>query len=367
MKEEERWMKRAIRLAEKGRGRTSPNPLVGAILVKDGKAIGEGYHAKAGEDHAEIIALREAGEKAKGSTLYINLEPCIHYGKTPPCAPEVIEAEVKRIFIGMEDPNPLVKGKGIATLKRAGLEVHVGILEKECQKLNEAFYKYIVKKEPFIILKIAATLDGKIATRSGDSKWISNEASRQIVHRFRDQVDGIVVGIGTILKDDPFLTARIKKGRDPFRIILDSQLRIPEEAKVIENSPSKTIIATTEMAPKDKVERLEKKGVRILTLDSKEGRVDLRSCLSRLGEMGIMSLMVEGGSQVYGSFLDEGLIDKLLLFLSPKLIGDSQALGIFGGNGVGTLKEAVLLTDLKIKRSGGDILIEGYVKRSIEE
>jgi diaminohydroxyphosphoribosylaminopyrimidine deaminase/5-amino-6-(5-phosphoribosylamino)uracil reductase len=275
----------------------------------------------------------------------------------------VIEAGVKRILIGMEDPNPLVKGRGIETLKRAGLEVHVGILEKECRKLNEAFCKYILRKEPFVILKVAATFDGKIATRRGDSKWISNEASRRIVHRFRDQVDGIVVGIGTILKDDPLLTARIKKGRDPFRIILDSRLRIPEEAKVIENSPSKTIIATTEVAPRDKAERLEKKGVRILVLDSKQGRVNLRSCLSRLGEMGMMSLMVEGGSQVNGSFLDEGLVDRLLLFLSPKLIGDSKAIGIFGGNGVETLREAIPLKDLKIKKIGEDILIEGYVEK----
>jgi diaminohydroxyphosphoribosylaminopyrimidine deaminase/5-amino-6-(5-phosphoribosylamino)uracil reductase len=363
MKEEERWMKRAIRLAEKGRGRTSPNPMVGAVLVKDGKVVGEGYHTKAGEAHAEILALREAGGRAIGSTLYLNLEPCTHYGKTPPCAPEVIEAGVKRILIGMEDPNPLVKGRGIETLKRAGLEVHVGILEKECRKLNEAFCKYILRKEPFVILKVAATFDGKIATRRGDSKWISNEASRRIVHRFRDQVDGIVVGIGTILKDDPLLTARIKKGRDPFRIILDSRLRIPEEAKVIENSPSKTIIATTEVAPRDKAERLEKKGVRILVLDSKQGRVNLRSCLSRLGEMGMMSLMVEGGSQVNGSFLDEGLVDRLLLFLSPKLIGDSKAIGIFGGNGVETLREAIPLKDLKIKKIGEDILIEGYVEK----
>jgi diaminohydroxyphosphoribosylaminopyrimidine deaminase/5-amino-6-(5-phosphoribosylamino)uracil reductase len=360
--EEERWMRRAIHLAEKGRGRTSPNPMVGAVLVKEGEVIGEGYHVRAGEAHAEILALRKAGEKVKGSTLYLNLEPCTHYGKTPPCAPEVIDAGVKRVIIGMEDPNPLIKGKGIEALKRAGLEVKVGILGKECQRLNEAFCKYILKKEPFIILKIAATLDGKIATRGGDSKWISNEVSRRLVHRFRDQVDGIVVGIGTILKDDPLLTVRIKKGRDPFRIILDSQLRVPEEAKVIENAPSKTIVATTEMAPKDKVERLEKKGARIWILDSKRGRVDLRSCLAKLSEMGMMSLMVEGGSQVYGSFLDEGLVDKLLLFLSPKLIGDSQALGMFSGQGVANLTEAIPLKEFTVRRIGGDLLIEGYLE-----
>jgi diaminohydroxyphosphoribosylaminopyrimidine deaminase/5-amino-6-(5-phosphoribosylamino)uracil reductase len=335
--------------------------MVGAVLVKNGQVVGEGYHARAGEAHAEILGLRQAGEEARGSTLYINLEPCIHYGKTPPCAPAVIEAKVRRVVIGMEDPNPLVTGRGLKSLKKAGLDVEVGVLEKECRRLNEAFCKYILKKEPFVILKVAATLDGKIATREGDSKWISGETSRHFVHRMRDQVDGVVVGIGTVLKDDPQLTARIKKGRDPYRIILDSRLRIPEDAKVIGNSPSKTIIATTELAARDKIERLEKKGVRILTLDSKQGRVDLKNCLSKLGEMGMMSLLVDGGSQVNGSFLDEGLIDKILFFLSPKLIGDREALGIFGGSGKANLKETIPLNELRVRRMGEDILIEGYL------
>jgi len=362
---DEQWMKRVLRLAEKGRGRTSPNPMVGAVLVKNGKVVGEGYHVKAGTDHAEIIALRRAGEKAKGSTLYLNLEPCVHYGKTPPCAPAVIEAKVKRVVIGMKDPNPLVGGRGFGSLKKAGLNVEVGTLEKECRRLNEAFCKFIVKKEPFVILKAAATLDGKIATKEGDSKWISGETSRHFVHRLRDQVDGVVVGIGTVLKDDPQLTARIKKGRDPYRIILDSRLRIPEGAQVIGTSSSKTMIATTELAARDKIERLEKKGVQILILNSKQGRVDLKNCLSKLGEMGMMSLLVEGGSQVNGSFLDEGLIDKILFFLSPKLIGDREALGIFGGSGKATLQEAIPLNELRVRRIGEDILIEGYVKKSM--
>ena len=359
-------MKRALRLAEKGRGRTSPNPMVGAVIVKNGKLVGEGYHVRAGTDHAEIVALKQAGEQARGATLYLNLEPCTHYGRTPPCAPAVIEAKVKRAVIGMEDPNPSVRGRGLESLKRAGLNVEVGILEKECRRLNEAFCKYIMKKEPFVILKVASTLDGKIATREGDSKWISGETSRHFVHRMRDQVEGVVVGIGTVLKDDPQLTARIKKGRDPYRIILDSQLRIPEEAKVIGNSPWKTIVATTELGGRDKIERLEKKGVRVLTIPSKRGRVDLRICLSKLGEMEMMSLLVEGGSQVNGSFLDEGLIDKILFFLSPKLIGDREALGIFGGSGKATLKEAIPLNELKVRRMGEDILIEGYVNSNVK-
>jgi len=364
--DDERWMKRALHLAEKGKGRTSPNPMVGAILVKDGKMVGEGHHAKAGEAHAEIVALQQAGEEAEGAILYLNLEPCTHYGKTPPCVPQVIEAGVKRVVIGMEDPNPLVKGKGIEILRKAGLDVEVGILEKECRRLNEAFCKYILKKEPFVVLKVAATLDGKMATRNGDSKWISGEASRRFVHKLRDQVDGVLVGIGTVLKDNPMLTARIRGGRDPYRIVLDSRLKIPEEAKVIGTSPSKAIIASTELAPKDKIEKLEKRGVQILILDSKEGRVNLKSCLSKLGEMGMMNLLVEGGSQVNGSFLDEGVIDKLLLFLSPKLIGDQQALGIFGGKGASNLQKATALKEIKAKRMGEDILLEGYLESGTE-
>ena len=328
--------------------------------------MGEGYHAKAGEAHAEIVALQQAREEARGAVLYLNLEPCTHYGKTPPCAPQVIQSNVKRVVIGMEDPNPLVKGKGVKTLKRAGLEVEVGILEKECRRLNEAFCKYILKKEPFVILKVAATLDGKIATRNGNSKWISGEASRHLVHQWRDQVDGVLVGIGTVLKDDPRLTARIRNGRDPYRIVLDSQCKTPEEAKVIGTSFSKTIIASTQLAPKDKIEKLEKKGAQILLLDSKGGKINLKSCLSKLGEMGMMSLMVEGGSQVNGSFLDGGLIDKLLLFLSPKIMGDPQALGIFGGRGISSLQRAIALKEMKTRRVGEDILLESYFEWGTE-
>jgi len=357
---DEQWMKRALRLAEAGRGRTSPNPVVGAVLVKKGKVVGEGYHAKIGEAHAEIIALRQARDKARGAVLYLNLEPCTHYGRTPPCVPQVIKAGVKRVVIGMEDPNPLVNGKGIEALRKSGLDVKVGVLEKKCRRLNEAFCKYILKKEPFVVLKVAATLDGKIATRNGDSKWISGEASRRFVHKLRDQVDGVLVGIGTVLRDDPLLTARMKEGREPYRIVLDSRLKIPEEAKVFEHSPSKVILATTGSAPQDKIERLEKRGVLVLIIDSREGRVNLRSCLCKLGEIGVTNLLVEGGSQVNGSFLNEGLIDKFLLFLSPKLMGDPQALGIFSGRGVSNLKEAVALKEIKTKKIGEDIFVEGY-------
>ena len=360
---DERWMRRVLRLARKGEGRTSPNPMVGAIVVKNGRIVGKGYHARAGEAHAEIIALERAGEKARGATLYLNLEPCTHYGRTPPCAPRVIEAGVKRVVVGMKDPNPLVRGKGIARLKQAGLEVTVGVLERECRSLNEAFCSYIVKKAPFVILKVAATLDGKIATRTGDSKWISSGASRRLVHRLRNRVDGIVVGIGTILRDNPLLTTRIPGGRDPLRIVLDSRLRVPERAKILEDSPSRVIIATTKAAPRRKVERLEERGVRVLILRSRGGRVDLRAFVARLGAMGLTSLMVEGGSRVNGSFLDEGLVDKIVLFIAPKLVGDDRAPGIFRGKGVRKIEEARGLRDVTVRRIGGDIVIEGYPGR----
>lgn len=360
--DDEKWMRRALRLAEAGRGGTSPNPMVGAVLVRGGKAIGEGYHAKIGEAHAEIIALRQAGERARGAVLYLNLEPCTHFGRTPPCVPQVIKAGLKRAVIGMEDPNPLVNGKGIDALRKSGMDVRVGVLGKECRKLNEAFCKYILKKQPFVTLKVAATMDGKIATRDGDSKWISGEASRRLVHRLREQTDGVLVGIGTVLRDDPILTARTKKGKEPYRIVLDSRLKIPEDARVFEHSPSEVILVTTRSAPAEKIERLEEKGIRILIIDSKEGRVDLRICLNKLGEIGLMSILVEGGSKINGSFLDEGLIDKFLLFLSPKCLGDSRAPGIFGGRGVSNLKEAVELKETKTKRIGEDIFVEGYLE-----
>ncbi len=362
---DEHWMKRVLRLAEKGRGRTSPNPMVGAVLVKDGKLIAEGFHAKAGAVHAEIVAIERAGDEAAGSALYLNLEPCTHVGKTPPCAPLVVQAGIKRAVIGMKDPNPLVQGRGVEILQHSGIEVTLGVLEEECLRLNEAFSKYISKKEPFVILKVATTLDGRIAAREGESKWISNEDSRRFVYRLRDGVDGVIVGIGTVLKDDPRLTARIPKGKDPYRVILDSSLRIPEDAQVLHEPFSKTIIAATEKVPVDKMERLHKRGIQVLQLDSDKGRVNLVSLLRHLGEMGMMSLLVEGGSQVNGSFLDQGLIDKVLFFLGPKLLGDPQALGIFGGKGSGDLQRAVSLRDLRTKKIGGDLLIEGYVVKGV--
>lgn len=362
MKEDEYWMRRALRLAEKGRGRTSPNPMVGAVLIREGQVIGEGFHAKAGEPHAEILALSRAGDQARGATLYVNLEPCSHQGRTPPCAPEVIQAGVKRVVVGMEDPNPLVKGRGLEMLRNAGLDVAVGILESDCKRLNESFIKYISTRQPFVILKIAATLDGKIATAQGESKWITGEQSRKLVQRLRNGSDGILVGIGTILKDDPLLTPRIKGGRNPFRVVLDSQLRIPDQARVLEKTPERTILVTSARASDQKIEECKKKGIQVLILDTVEGRINLQTLLFRLGEMGITSLLVEGGSEVNGSFLREGLMDKILLFFSPKLLG-GQALEMFGGRGVEKLEDAYQIDHIKVKKVGEDLLIEGYPKK----
>lgn len=354
------WMRRAISLAGKARGRTSPNPMVGAVIVKDNKVIGEGYHKKAGEDHAEVVAIKRAGNNTKDSTLYVNLEPCTHYGRTPPCVLAIIEAGIKRVVIGVEDPNPLVKGEGIKRLREAGIEVKVGVLEEESKKINEAFFKFITKKEPFVILKVASTLDGKIATSDGESKWITGQKARKFVHHLRDQVDAVLVGIGTIIKDNPFLTARIKGGKDPLKVILDSKLRIPEDSNVLKINPEKTIIATTEFAPKDKIDKIKERGAKILCIKSKDGRVDLRELLSELGRMEIVRLLVEGGSKINGAFFDEGLIDKIILFISPKIIGNEQPYGIFNGKGVRTLQEAKIIKDIKFKRMGEDIYIEGY-------
>jgi diaminohydroxyphosphoribosylaminopyrimidine deaminase / 5-amino-6-(5-phosphoribosylamino)uracil reductase len=353
-------MRRALRLAAKGMGRTSPNPLVGAVIVKRGRLVGEGYHARAGGPHAEITALRMAGQAARGATLYVTLEPCTHYGRTPPCLPAVLGSGVERVVIGMKDPNPLVRGRGIRGLNRAGIDLKVGVLEEECRNLNEAFCKYIVTKEPFVILKAASTLDGKIATPTGESKWITGEVSRRFVHRLRDRADGVLVGIGTVLADDPELTARIRGGKHPYRIILDSRLRIPETAKVIERSPAETIVVTTDMASNAQRARLERKGVRVVTVPSRMGRVDLKKCLSVLGKLEIMTLLIEGGSEINGAFLHEKLIDKLVLIVAPKLLGGRKALGVFGGEGVAQLKDAVMIQQLKARRLGADILLEGY-------
>lgn len=365
MKEEE-YMRLAIRLAKKARGRTSPNPLVGALVVKEGEVVGKGFHQKAGAPHAEINALNDAGKKARRGELYINLEPCNHYGRTPPCAKTIIDSGIKRVFVGMEDPNEVVAGRGIRCLQDNGIYVQTGILREECQRLNEAYLKYITEKKPFVILKSAASLDGKIATRIGDSRWITNEKSRAFLHRLRDEVDGILVGIGTIMADNPELTTRLnsRKGKDPVRIVVDSKLRIMLRAKVLmPESEAGTIIATTELAPKEKIKKLEELGAKVLIVGSKNNRVDLTELMYELGKLEITSLLIEGGAEINASSLDSGIVDKVLFFYAPKIIGGTDVLGMVGGEGVEKLDDAINLKDLRVKRFGDDILVEGYVDK----
>jgi diaminohydroxyphosphoribosylaminopyrimidine deaminase / 5-amino-6-(5-phosphoribosylamino)uracil reductase len=361
-----KYMKRALDLAKKGIGYTSPNPLVGAVIVKDGKVIGEGYHEVYGSHHAEVNAFKNATEDVEGATMYVTLEPCSHYGKTPPCANAIVEKKIKKVVIGLKDPNPLVAGKGIEILKNNGIEVVTGVLEEEGRKLNEIFLKYITTKLPFCILKTAMTLDGKIATHTGDSKWITNERSREFVHYLRHRVSGIMVGIGTILADDPMLNTRLAncEGSDPHRIIVDSNARLPLEAKILNmKSNANTIIATTELADKERIKLLENKGAEIILTPLKNGKVDLNYLMKELGNMKIDSVLLEGGGSLNYSALEEGIIDKVYTFIAPKIIGGSEAKTPVEGKGKSYMKDAILLQDIEIHSFDNDIMIEGYLRK----
>lgn len=362
---DERYMKLALRLAKKAKGRTSPNPMVGAVIVHNGQIVGIGYHQKAGTPHAEIHAIASAGNKAKGATIYVNLEPCSHFGRTGPCTQAIIEAGISRVVMAMLDPNPLVNGKGKEILEKHGIEVKSGVLEKEARELNEVFIKYITTGLPFVIMKYAMSLDGKIATVSGQSKWISSEESRNMVHRIRNEVDAVLVGIGTVIKDDPSLTTRLpgRSGRDPIRIVLDSNARIPSNSKVLNvQSNAKTIIAVTKNAPLDKVSEL-KKYAEVLTVADKKGRIDLQDLMSKLGNMQITSVLIEGGSEVNASALDQCIVDKIMIFIAPKIIGGRNAIGPIGGDGISEISSAIKVDNLSVSRIGEDILIKGLVKK----
>lgn len=362
--EDLRYMRWALRLARKGLGRTSPNPMVGAVVVQDGEMVGQGTHRKAGRPHAEREALEQAGDKARGGTLYVNLEPCNHFGRTPPCTHSILEKGIRRVVFGMEDPNPGVKGGGAAFLLSKGLEVVPNVLERECRQLNEVFDHWITTGRPFVYLKAAISLDGRIATRTGDSKWISNDRSRQKVHELRNQVDGVVVGIGTVRKDNPQLTVRLPSGniKDPWRIIIDPRLRISPEARVLEQ-PGKVLIAASEKGAVKKRQLLERQGAEVMVLPEQDGRLSILELLTRLGQKEITSLLVEGGAEVYGSFFQEKQVNKLVLFIAPLLIGGKQAKGMIGGIGAGLITEAVRLQGMKVSRLAGDILVEAYPEK----
>jgi diaminohydroxyphosphoribosylaminopyrimidine deaminase/5-amino-6-(5-phosphoribosylamino)uracil reductase len=355
---DERYIKECIELARLGEGKVSPNPLVGSIVLdKDDRQVGRGYHMKYGEAHAEVNALNEAGEKAKGGTLYINLEPCSHYGKTPPCADRVISSGVKRLVIGMVDPNPKVAGQGIKKIQAAGIEVTSGILEGECRKLNEIFIKHITKNEPFIALKTASTIDGKIATRTGSSKWITSTSAREEVQRLRNKYDAILTGSGTVIKDNPSLTCRLEEGRNPVRIIIDSELKTSPDSKVYNNDGTKIFIAASEKAKNKYPDNIEI----IRCPITSEGKINLKYFTDELYKKGIMSILVEAGGKLNGAFLKNNLVDKFYFFVAPKILGDNRAYSVIDGFDIENIDQCINLNFDEIKSFPPDILIEAYL------
>lgn len=362
-------MERALRLAERGRGRTSPNPMVGAVLVRDGAngtpdIVGEGFHPRAGEPHAEIFALRQAGEQARGATLYVNLEPCCHYGRTPPCTQALIAAGVAEVHFAMLDPDPRVAGRGRAELEAAGIRTVLGEREAKARALNEVFVHWITTGRPFVTAKFAMSLDGKIATHTGDARWITGTEARRYVHQLRDQVDAILVGIETVMTDDPQLTTRIEGVTDvrhPLRVILDSTGRIPPTARVVDPAlPGRTVVATTSGCPAECRRALADGGVEVLVLPADDGRVSLTALLKTLGQREITSLLVEGGGTVLGSFFAHGLVDKVQAFIAPLIIGGRDAPMPVGGTGAARIAEAWRLAAVHVQELGPDVLIGGY-------
>mgnify|MGYP000944786017 FL=1 len=360
---DEKYMRLAMQLAGNAIGRTSPNPLVGAVIVKDNRVVGCGWHRKAGTPHAEVHALNQAGELAQGADVYVTLEPCAHYGKTPPCAKALVEAKVKNVYGGLLDVNPKVAGKGFKILEDAGIHVEYGFLQDELRKQNEVFFKWIEHKKPFVVLKAAMTLDGKIATATGQSKWITNETSRAYGYKLRDIYDGIMVGINTVIEDNPMLTARVDGGKNPIRIVVDSNLKIDINANVVQDKSAKTIVATTDKADKDKILKLQAQNVDVIVVDKDENdKVDIEKLLNILGQQNICSILVEGGATLSGSFVAKKLVDKVYFFIAPKIIGGKEAKTPVAG-GILNLQEALALKDIQIEKLEEDILIIGRVDK----
>lgn len=351
---EKDYMKMAIDMARNTLGQTTPNPAVGAVIVNNGRIVGVGAHLKAGEAHAEVHALRMAGDEAEGATAYVTLEPCSHYGKTPPCSDALIHAGVSKVVVAMQDPNPLVGGRGIERLKDAGIDVHTGLLEEEARAINEVFFHYIKTKRPYVTLKSATTLDGKVATSSGDSKWVTGAEARQDVHRLRHMHDAILVGVGTVEIDDPSLTTRYGEGLSPIRVVLDNNLRIPSNAKLLEDDSIETWIITTEKAMKNST-RTFSTHVKLHSVKSET--VAVKDVLTILGEAGITSVFVEGGPSVNSSFLEASAFQKVITYVAPKLLGGSDAPTSFEGVGFSLMKDAVELTIENVEQIGDDIKI----------
>jgi diaminohydroxyphosphoribosylaminopyrimidine deaminase / 5-amino-6-(5-phosphoribosylamino)uracil reductase len=359
----EELMRRALAAAELGRGRTRPNPMVGCVIVKNGKILATGYHAKAGEAHAEVDALRKAGARARGADVYVTLEPCAHHGRVGPCTEQLIAAGVRRIYVGARDPNPRVNGRGLRRLRQAGLEVHLGILAGECRCLNEAFEHYITSKRPFVISKTAQSLDGRVATRTGESRWVTSEEARLAGHRLRNETDAIMVGVGTVLADDPELTCRLPRGRDPVRIIIDSQARTPAGAKLVRlaaTSSAPTWLVTTDAAPTNRCRALLRQGVELILCKQRRGQVDLDDMLDQLGARELLTVLVEGGPTLLGSLFDAQLVNKVHSFVAPLIIGGTEARSAIGGRGAAHLADSVRLDAMSVATVGPDLLLTGY-------
>ena len=358
---DEFFMKKALKEAYKGIGRTSPNPAVGAVIVRNGKVIGKGYHHKAGNPHAEIEAIMSAGNMTTGARMYVTLEPCNHYGKTPPCTEAIIKSGVTSIVVGTTDPNPKVAGGGCEYLSMHGLEVKKGVLKDECEEVIEQFSVNVLKKRPFIALKSAVTLDGWTATSSGDSKWISNERSRNYVHRLRNIYDAVMIGVGTVLTDDPQLTCRIRGGINPARVIFDSTLKIPNDSTMFKCDSSKIIIVCGENAPKEKEIKLTDKGADVVRVPLSGGKPDIKISVEELSKkFNISSILLEGGSTVASSFLQAQLIDKIYVFTASSILGGGDGIPMINGSGPRSMDKALRLRKVKTKKFGDDILTIGY-------
>lgn len=355
-------MEYAIELAKLGSGYVSPNPMVGAVIVKNNRIIGKGYHQKYGSNHAEVNAFLSTKESTEGAEMYVTLEPCSHYGHTPPCAQTIIEHKIKKVYIGSLDPNPLVSGKGVQMLKDAGIEVETGIMEKECKAINPIFFKYIKTKLPYVVLKTAMTLDGKISAYTGDSKWVTNERSRQIVQKLRHKLKGIMVGINTVIKDNPSLTCRLENGISPVKIIVDSNLKIPLNSKVLDISNSPCIIAAVANSNPQKKAQLTGLGIEVIETSSKDGSVNLKELMIELGKRKIDSILLEGGGTLNFSMLSDSLVDKALFFIAPKIIGGQTSVTPVEGKGISAMEKAIKLRNIQLKQIEDDILIYGDLR-----
>ena len=365
MEQDRQYMKMALELAQKGMGFTAPNPMVGAVIVKNGRIIGQGYHRKYGELHAEREALAVCTEEPKGASIYVTLEPCCHYGKQPPCVNAILEAGIRRVIIGSSDPNPLVAGKGIRILKDHGIEVTENILKEECDKLNEAFFYYIQNKKPYVVMKYAMTMDGKIAAYTGESKWVTGEAARIHVQEQRLKYTGIMVGVGTVLADDPMLTCRLENSRNPVRIICDSHLRTPLTSKIARTAETIPTILASSSKDQQKIKNYEELGCQVLYVPEKNGHIDLNRLMELLGAAKIDSILLEGGGSLNWSALESGIVQKVQTYIAPKLFGGEEAKTPVEGKGFPDPASAVSLKNSEIIRLGDDFLIESEVKRNV--